>query len=130
MRAAAAVVSVSSQGAGFAPSPAQHKRSQITCRFLTSVPNPWHFGTDSDPWIRTSDKRMQLKILLFFSSVTIKMPTKNKFFRLLLFEGTFLSFFTATVIKKSQNSRNQGFSYFFLLDDGRIRIRIRIRTSD
>ncbi len=31
---AAAVVSVSSQVAGFAPSPAQHKRSQITCRFF------------------------------------------------------------------------------------------------
>jgi hypothetical protein len=23
----------------------------------SSVPNPWHFGTDSDPWIRTLDYR-------------------------------------------------------------------------
>jgi hypothetical protein len=33
------------------------------------------------------------------------------------------------IIKKLQNSRNQGF-FLLLLDDGRIRICIRIRTSD
>ncbi len=39
-----------------------------------------------------------------------------KFLCLLLFEGTFTSFFKdKKVIKKSQNSRNQGFSYYFCL---------------
>jgi hypothetical protein len=49
-----------------------------------------------------------------FSSVADKLPTKNKFFCLLLFEGTFTSVFIEK-FKKSQNSRNQGFSYFFSL---------------
>jgi hypothetical protein len=44
-----------------------------------------------------------------FSSVAFKMRTKNKFFCLLLFEGTFASDFKN---KKSQNSRNQGFLFF------------------
>jgi hypothetical protein len=39
-------------------------------------------------------------------------------------------FLKIKVIKKSQNSRNQGFSYYLLLDDRRILIRIWIRTSD
>ncbi len=39
---------------------------------------------------------------------------------------TFTSFFKdKKSINKSQNDRNQGFSYYFLLDDGRIRSRIR-----
>jgi hypothetical protein len=33
-------------------------------------------------------------------------------------------------MKKSQNSRNQGLFLLFMFDDGRIRIRDRIRTSD
>jgi hypothetical protein len=46
-----------------------------------------------------------------------KMPTKNQFkkkriFGLLLFEGTCTSFSRKKVKKKSQSSRNQGFSYF------------------
>ncbi len=41
------------------------------------------------------------------------------------FEGTFTSFFKDKKSKKkSQNSRNQGMSYYFLLDVGRIWIRI------
>jgi hypothetical protein len=41
---------------------------------------------------------------------------KIKFFWLLLFEGTFTSFFKdKKVQKKSQNNRNQGFSYLFCL---------------
>ncbi len=39
-----------------------------------------------------------------------------KFFCLFLFEGTFTSFFKdKKFLKKSLNSRNQGFSYFFCL---------------
>jgi hypothetical protein len=37
------------------------------------------------------------------------------FFCLLLFEGTLASFFKEKVEKKSQNSRSQGFSYYFCL---------------
>jgi hypothetical protein len=37
------------------------------------------------------------------------------FFCLLLFEGTFTSFFKDKKSQKSQNSRNQGFSYYFCL---------------
>ncbi len=66
--------------------------------------------------------------------ITFKTPTKNefkkKFFCLLLFEGTFTLFCNDKKFrKKSLNSRNQDFSYFFV-DDRRIRIRIRIHTSD
>jgi hypothetical protein len=75
-------------------------------------------------------------------------------FCLLLFEGTFTSFFKDKSQKESQNNRNQGFSYYFWLmieesgsgsvpltngsGSGRpknmwirwIRIRIRIRNTD
>jgi hypothetical protein len=68
-----------------------------------------------DQWIRI---RLKLWILLF-SSVTFKMPTKNYFLFLSFYAYSFLK-----VIKKSQNSINQGFSSF-LLDDGRIRIQFR-----
>jgi hypothetical protein len=43
----------------------------------------------------------------------------SKFFCLLLVEGTFTSIFTDKVIKKSQNSRHQGSSYYFCLMMGR-----------
>ncbi len=47
------------------------------------------------------------------------MPTKNLFYFyficLLLFEGTFTSFFKDKNQKESQNSRNQGFSYYFCM---------------
>jgi hypothetical protein len=58
-------------------------------------------------WIR-------LKILLF-PSLAFKMPTKHSFFCYFHFEGTFTSVFKDKVIKKSQNSRNHGFSYYFCL---------------
>ncbi len=51
------------------------------------VVDPWHFGMDPDPRIRSTDIRIGIRILLF-SSVTFKMPTKNNFlFCLLLFEA-------------------------------------------
>jgi hypothetical protein len=39
-----------------------------------------------------------------------KLMFFKKFFYILLFEGTFTAFFK---VKKSQNSRNQGFFYYF-----------------
>jgi hypothetical protein len=109
-------------------------------------------ASGSGSWIR----------ILLFSSLTFKMTTKNKFFKknfcLLLFEGTFTSFFKDKKSKNTQNSRNQSFSYYFcmmtegsgsesgstLLTNGsgsgrpknmwirliRIRIRIRMRNTD
>jgi hypothetical protein len=47
-------------------------------------------------------------------------------FCLLSFEGTFTSFFKEKSQKEVTKSRNQDFSLLFLLDDRRIRIRIRI----
>ncbi len=86
---------------------------------LTSVPDTWHFGVDPDPQIHASVRiRMRIWILLF-SLLTFKTPTKNEFknkkFCSLHFEGTFTSFFKDKKPKKSQNSRNQGFFYFFCL---------------
>ncbi len=66
-------------------------------------------GSGSGSWIR----------ILLFSSLTFNMPAKNKFltqfFLLLLFEGTFTSFFKDKKSKKSQNSWNQGFPYYFCM---------------
>ncbi len=56
-------------------------------------------------------------------------PTKNNFFLSFIYYGTFLSYIhllqssEIKVRKKSQNSKKQGCSYFFFLDNGRIRIR-------
>jgi hypothetical protein len=63
---------------------------------LGSVADPWHFGADPDPWIRTSGLRIRIRLrlrlrILVFSSVTFK--TTHKFICLLLFEATFTSFF-------------------------------------
>ncbi len=58
----------------------------------------------SGSWIR----------ILLFSSLTFKNHQKTNFFFLLLFEGTFTSFFKDKK-SNSHNSRNQGFSYYFCL---------------
>jgi hypothetical protein len=60
---------------------------------------------DPDPAIFVIDLQDASKKLIFL----------NKFFCLLLFEGTFTSFFEdkkSKKKKKSQSSRNQGFSYY------------------
>ncbi len=74
---------------------------------------------DPDPKIRPTDLR--IRILLFSSGVADKMPPKNKycfqrFLYFFVFEGTFIQVFIDKKSKrKSQNSRNQGFSNFFCL---------------
>jgi hypothetical protein len=67
--------------------------------------------------IRTSDYWIRIRHrILLYSSLTFKTPTKQTFFCLLLFEGTFTSIFkNKKVIKKSQNIMNKGFSYYFCL---------------
>ncbi len=68
-----------------------------------------------------------------FSSLTFKTPINNyfsRFFCLLHFEEYIYIIISKKVKKQSQNSSNQGFSYYFLPDDSRIRIshkRISIR---
>jgi hypothetical protein len=80
-------------------------------QIATCVADPWHvvFGTHPDPGIRTSDQRIQIRIrILLFSSLTFKVATKNY--------NSFLSFLLVifwSYKKKSQNSRNQGFPYYF-----------------
>jgi len=71
-----------------------------------SVVNPCHICTDLDPWTRTTDFRIWIRILLF-SSGTFKMPTK--FFCLLLFERNLHE--SLKFIKMSQN-------YFCLMKEG------------
>ncbi len=91
---------------------------------LNSVADPWHFGVDPDPgsgscYFRHWPSRCQQKTKIL-----------TQFFLLFTFEGTFTSFFKD---KMSQNSRNQGFSYLFLHDDRRLRIRTsnkRIRIQE
>ncbi len=45
-------------------------------KLIVSVLDPWHFGTDPDPRIRTSDKWFRIRIQLF-SSVTFKFLCWN-----------------------------------------------------
>ncbi len=53
----------------------------ITLLRIYIVADLWHFGTDPYPRIRASDKWIWIRIwILLFSSLTFKMPTKNKFF--------------------------------------------------
>ncbi len=47
---------------------------------LASVPDPWRFDTDPDPRIRATWLRNRLRIRIpVFSSVAVKIPTKNRF---------------------------------------------------
>ncbi len=71
-----------------------------------SVADPWHFCMNPDPAI-------------FIIGLTRRQQKTNfckKFFCFLLFERIFTSLFTEKkVIKKSQNRRYSGFSYYFCL---------------
>ncbi len=94
----------------------------------TSVVDPWHFGTEPDPRIRTTDLWIRIRILLF-SSVAFKMPTKKLVFFLGFLLMTFWRNCTCTSvfkdIKSWRSHKTVGIKVFltFLLDDGRIRIR-------
>jgi hypothetical protein len=67
-------------------------------------------GFGSGSWIR----------ILLFSSLTFKMPAKNKFFNTIFSPCDFLKLHLhhlskIKIQKESQNSRNQGFSYYFCM---------------
>jgi hypothetical protein len=111
---------------------------------LNSVADPWHLG-----WIRIRGS-MPLTNGSGFGSGSCyfrhwpsrcqqKTNFLNSFFAYYFFKvPTCTSFSKLKSQKKSQSSRNQGFSYFFLLGDRRIqeaqnmwiRIRIRIRIRN
>jgi hypothetical protein len=75
--------------------------------------------SDHDPRIRNTYLRIRLQILLCLS-VADRKPTKNKFFQsfiayCFLKVHLYQSFKDKKSKKKSQISKNQGFSYFFSL---------------
>jgi hypothetical protein len=82
---------------------------------------------DPDPRIHASDLsiRIQIRIRILdpdpgifvidLQDANKKLISLNKIFCLLLFECTFTSFFKEKIQKESQNSRNQGFSYYFCM---------------
>jgi hypothetical protein len=60
-------------------------------------------------------QRRRLSAKQCCGSVTFWYRTGSGFFCFVLLKATFTSFFKEKVIKKSQNSRNQYFSYYFCL---------------
>jgi hypothetical protein len=95
----------------------------------STVKDSWHFGPDPDPRIRTTDFRIRTP------DPSDKVPTRNKFSKSFVFAcyGTFEGTFTSVFIDKSQkrSHRKVEIRFFptFLLINGRIRIRIRIRAG-
>ncbi len=76
---------------------------------VSSVLDSWHFGT------------VRMRILGSESGL-------YQFFCLLLFEGTFISFYTNKKVMKEVTKVEKSRDFLlFLLDDGRIRIQIRIQ---
>ncbi len=81
-----------------------------------------HFSEVNKKIIKIRNYRIPAIFVIFYlQDANKKLIFKKKFFCLLQLFKFFIIF---QKLKKSQNSRNQGFSYFFLLDDRRIRIRI------
>jgi hypothetical protein len=74
----------------------------------------WYRSGSADPYFRLTDPAPTPNSALFVSD----LQDGKKIFLLRL-----------KVVKKSQIRKNQRFSYYVLLDYGRIRIRIHIRTS-
>ncbi len=78
--------------------------------------------------------RLSLLLFKYFSLLFMNLSLSAffpKFFRLLLFEGTFTSVLKDKNSKRSHKSRNQGFSYFFclLMESGSVQIIMRIRIG-
>ncbi len=63
---------------------------------IVSVADPWHFGTDPDPWIRTPLTNRSRSGSCYFRQWPSRRELKNFYFFVfcfLLFEVTFTSFF-------------------------------------
>ncbi len=79
-----------------------------------SVADPWHFGVDPDLDLDASDKWIRIRIrILLFSSLTFKMPNFFSFSADYFLKVHLHHFSKTKSQKESQNSRNQGFSYYF-----------------
>jgi hypothetical protein len=101
-------------------------------RHVLFVPSSvvWHFGTDPDPGIRTTDLRIvifcqrpsthQQKIIFFPSFLLIRYFLKVKLKH---------SSKIKKVLTMSQNRKKSRFFLLFLLFDGRIRIRNRANSD-
>ncbi len=93
----------------------QKQEKRRACAYCVSVfcsvPDPWYFGTDpepSDPYLWLLDLAPDPDLALFVSGLQ-DANQKDYVFCLLLFRGTFTSFFTDKNSQMSQNSGNQGF---------------------
>jgi hypothetical protein len=91
----------------------------------SSFVDPWHFGTDSDPRIRTTGLRILIRILLF-SSVAFKISTKISFLLFTFWRYLYnVHLHKSSKIKRHKEVAKQLKSRFFLLfvvDGRRIRI--------
>ncbi len=85
-------------------------RIRIRISGFMPLTNGFGFGSGSGSWFR----------ILLFSSLTFKMPAENYFFNAIFSAYDFLKlhldhFSNIKIQKESQNSRNQGFSYYFCM---------------
>ncbi len=71
----------------------------------SSVPDTWHFGVDPDPAIFVIDLQDANMKLIFLTSFSAYYSLRY----------IYIIFKDKKIQKKSQNSRNQGFSYYFCL---------------
>ncbi len=99
-------------------------------KVLISVPDAWRFDTDPDPRSRTTWLRIRILILLF-SSVTVRMQTKSKFFSREVLLITDCSGIITSVFKDNRLLRSNKtveinfFLIFLLLMEGSKYLRIR-----
>ena len=80
-------------------------------------------------WIRILDPDPAI-FVIDLQDISKKLNFLHNFFCLLLFEGTFTLFFKDKKSQKESHNSDSRFFLIFLHDDRRIRIRIRILTSD
>jgi hypothetical protein len=85
----------------------------------TSVVDPRHFRTDSDPGIRTTE----------YGFTALFVSGWQSFLLITVWRYIYIRFNLYKIKKKSKNtgSWNQGFFYFFSCFDGRLWIRIRTK---
>ncbi len=91
----------------------------------SSVPDPWHFKTDPDPWIRTLDYRYgsgSCSSRQWHSRCQQNVSFIKFVFCLFLTVGTFTSAFKDKTSLGNHNTVESRFFNFFLLVDERIQI--------
>jgi hypothetical protein len=103
------------------------KVSKIVAKIIKKNAVLWirHFGTDPDQRIRNTELRIRILLFVNSSQVLTKNKFFNKFFCLILFEGTFTS---GSKDKKSKRSSDNDGSGSGRLKNIRI-LRIRIHNT-